>query len=130
MGAGNEGWSMRFYRDLYLTENLKKKKYKMMWKLKTGSGMVDVYVITLAANGRDLLDIMNSSICLQPAVHNRLPLVIGMASGYDGALKLVQKIIEDVYNRTGTYEVRKYFEETDRRTLIGKSSGKKKQRQV
>lgn len=105
---------MEFYRDLYLTENLKKKKYRMMWKLKTGSGMVDVYVITIAANGRDLLDIMNSSIALQPVVHNRLPLVVGMASGYDGALRLVQKIIEDVHRDTGTYDVRSYFEESDR----------------
>lgn len=103
---------MKFYRNLYLTENLKKKKYKMMWKLKSGSGMVNVYAITLASNGKDLLDIIHSAVTIQPAVRRRLPLVVGIASGYDGALALVEAIVKDVYERTGSYEVRKFFEET------------------
>lgn len=108
---------MKFYRDLYLTENLKKKKRRVMWKLAAGSGMADVYVITLSSNGTDMLDVVNSAITLQPVVRRSLPLVVGMASGYDGALALVEAIVKDVRRKTGTCDVRGFFEEADKFSL-------------
>lgn len=48
---------MKWYPYLYVGEGASKKKNKIIRKLKIGAGMIDVWVITEAANGEDQLDI-------------------------------------------------------------------------
>ena len=45
-----------------------KKKNKIIRKLKIGAGMIDVWVITEAANGEDQFDILSSAWLKQRAV--------------------------------------------------------------
>ena len=51
---------MKWYPYLYVGEGASKKKNKIIRKLKIGAGMIDVWVITEAANGEDQLDILSS----------------------------------------------------------------------
>ena len=52
---------MKWYPYLYVGEGASKKKNKIIRKLKIGAGMIDVWVITEAANGEDQFDILSSA---------------------------------------------------------------------
>lgn len=100
---------MVWYRELYVGEQAKKDKQKIIWKVKHGAGMTDVYLIALASNGTDLLDIFHSAVLLQkPYRRYRSPFIIGIARGYEEAVEVAAIILADVYRNTGTFRVREY----------------------
>lgn len=81
-------------------------------KKRLDSGKTDLghYVITLASNGTDCLDVMSTVFLGQPYVRNALPDIVGIASSKKQALKLVVRITEDCIRETGGYDVRRYLE--------------------
>jgi len=72
--------------------------------------MKDVYLITLASNDKNLLDIYPGYVFLQPYFQEQELLILGIALGKDEAFSVAQKIIEDVYGNTGALGVQAYFE--------------------
>ncbi len=70
---------------------------------------MDIYLITLAANGQDMLDIIHSAYLKQPAVRRNLPMIVGIAKGYDEALELVQQMLSETYQATGTCRIPEYL---------------------
>lgn len=50
---------MRYYKHLYLTEGLEKKKEKIIRKLEAGKLQPGVHVITLAVSERNQLEILS-----------------------------------------------------------------------
>lgn len=58
---------MKWYPYLYVGK-VHQKKNKIIRKLKIGAGMIDVWVITEAANGEDQFDILSSAWLKQRAV--------------------------------------------------------------
>ena len=67
---------MKWYPYLYVGEGASKKKNKIIRKLKIGAGMIDVWVITEAANGEDQFDILSSAWLKQRAVRKKLPMIL------------------------------------------------------
>ena len=65
------------------------KRKQIIRKLKIGAGMIDVWVITEAANGEDQFDILSSAWLKQRAVRKKLPMIYGIAKGYEEAVDLV-----------------------------------------
>lgn len=100
---------MIWYRKLYLGSGLLEKKEKLIRKIECNAGTVGLYVITLAANERDLLDIFSTDILLQPVMHGHCPMIVGLAKGYDAAVKLATDIVMEVYEHTGGFDVRSYL---------------------
>lgn len=100
---------MKWYRHLYMGKTAKKKKYQIVWKIKHRAGLLDTYVITLASNENNLLDIMNSSVLLQPYYKKNSVFIVGIACGYEEALEVIQEIISEVYEKTGFFDVRSYL---------------------
>lgn len=100
---------MKWYPYLYVGENAEKKKNKIIRRLKTGTGMIDIWVITEAANGVDMLDIISSAWLKQPAVRRNLPMIVGIAKGYEEAVDLVVKIAEETWRHTGACDIRGYL---------------------
>lgn len=100
---------MRYYRNLYLSEVLEKKKDKVIGKLEKGKFQLDIYVITLAANPRNHLEIYNSQLFLQPAFPREDFFVVGITKGYEEAVELVEEIVQEVYNETKGTDVRSYI---------------------
>ena len=45
---------MKWYGKLYVGPEAAKKQSKIIWKLKCGAGMLNIYLVTLASNGKDL----------------------------------------------------------------------------
>ena len=70
-----------------------------------------VYLITLGFNPKDQLEIFNCLSLYLPAMKRRLMPIIGIASGYEEAISLFQLIAEDVYEKTGGFALRRFFEE-------------------
>lgn len=100
---------MRWYRKLYIGKTAKKKRYEIVWKVKHRAGMLGVYVITLASNEKNLLDIIDSSVLLQPFYKNENIFIVGIACGYEEAVELAARIVEELYRKTGEFQIRKFI---------------------
>lgn len=99
---------MRFYKKLYISPSLRKKKRQIVWKLKMGKAVSFVYVITLAEQN-DLMNIYQGLILKQPYYRKNPPFVLGIADSHSAALELVQQILMDVYDKTGNYDIRTFY---------------------
>lgn len=102
---------MRFCKRLYISPSIKDKQRKIMWKLRTGRPQPMIYVISLAKND-DLLEIYHSGMLKQKYYRKKenMPYIIGLASGYGQAVSLVTDILEDVFQMTGGYDVKRFFQ--------------------
>ena len=98
---------MRFLKEMYVGEGIKNKQ-NIMWKLKHGMGMVDVYVISIA-NGNDQLDCIGCSYFKQKAIRENIGLIVGLAKGYSEAQNLIVTMIEESLQQTGSANVKDYL---------------------
>ena len=113
MRMQEEDLRMQWAENLYLSDKTAKKKDKIIKKANRGVGMVSIYFITLASNRENLFDIFHAAHLKQPAFYKQDLYVVGIASGYEEALELVQRMIDDIYRKTGGFAVREYFVRTE-----------------
>lgn len=98
-----------WYNHLYIGDNARKKAEKYMKNIEKGKPAAHVYLITLAANGVDQLDIISSYYLLQNTVYGRCPMIVGIAKGYDEALELLLCMLKDTLELTGTANIKEYL---------------------
>ena len=98
---------MRFLKELYVGEGIKNKK-KIIWKLKHGVGMLDIYVISLS-NGSDQLECMKCVYFKQKAIRDQVGIIVGLARGYSEAQSLMVTMIEEAFLETGSANVKEYL---------------------
>jgi hypothetical protein len=105
---------MRWYRNLYLGPNAACNIQKIRENAATGKWMASVYYITLASTEGNLLDIFHNTM-LKQALFARTQRtdIVGVAEGRAEAVELVQKIIGDVYEQTGGFDMASFFHEED-----------------
>ena len=113
MRMQEEDLRMQWAENLYLSDKTAKKKDKIIKKANRGVGIVSIYFITLASNRENLFDIFHAAHLKQPAFYKQDLYVVGIASGYEEALELVQRMIDDIYRKTGGFAVREYFGRTE-----------------
>lgn len=99
-------WTSR----VYVGEGLKKKKDKVIASISNRRITSDIYCIAFASQPENLFDIMNANELLFPHYQNSDIKILGLAKGKDEATNLVQDILMKVYNNTGEFDVRNYFE--------------------
>ena len=104
---------MQYYKYLYLAEGLEKKREKLIRKLDAGKLTLDIHVITLAVNEKNQLEIYNTIQFKQPSFPYSELFVIGIARGYEEAVELVERIVTEVYEKTGTCNIRSYILEKE-----------------
>lgn len=104
---------MRWYKQLYIGNKAKEKSKKIISNIKKNKIQIDIFVLTLAINGKDLIDIYPSNVLRQSYYKNQDLLVVGIAKGHDEAIKIVESIVIEVYNATGKYEIRDYILQGD-----------------
>lgn len=102
---------LNWYKKLYVGDNAKKKMKKTIWKVNHGAGVLDVYLVTLAVNPVNLLEIISANQLLQKSLRRRCPQIVGIAKGYEEAVEVVERIVMEVYNETGAVNVRRYLEQ-------------------
>lgn len=100
---------MQYYKYLYLTKGLGKKKDKIIRKLEERKFQLNIHIITLAQNERNHLEIYDSKILLQPDYPCDDFFVVGIAKDYEDALELVEEITQEVYNKTKGVDIRSYI---------------------
>lgn len=100
---------MAFYCDLYVSEELKHKKEKVIQKLNTNSAQPSIYIITLAQGMQNHLEFY-SSLLLKQHFYEDTPLfVVGIARGYDGALYLTEHIVKEIYEKAQDTDIRSFI---------------------
>ena len=104
-----KGKLMQWAKHLYFSDKTAANKEKIKNKAERGDGMVSVYFIALASNPDNLFDIFHAAYLKQNALYRQNPFIVGIASGYEEAIELVQRIVEDIYRETGGFRVREYF---------------------
>lgn len=72
--------------------------------------MVDVYLLTLASNSENQLDIFSANELKQKARRKNCPMIIGLCKGYGEALQMVEMLVQKTYEQTGTAKVREWLE--------------------
>ena len=100
---------MQYYRHLYLTEGLKKKKSKIIEKLENNKFQMNIHIVTLSNNKQNNLEIYHSAVLLQPNFPHDDFFVVGIAKDYEDALELVEEIVQEVYNETKGADIRSYI---------------------
>ena len=98
---------MEFLKKLYLGESIARKKSRIIRGLNSGKLMPGIYVICLSASDQDLLDLIPSFMLFRESVKKRK--VVGLAASKQEAYQVCQKIVEDVYDKTGTYDIRSFL---------------------
>ena len=101
---------MIWYEDLYVGNSIIHKKNKIIWKIRHNAGQLNIYVIALASNDKNLLDIIPAQELLQKGYPRQQLYIVGLAKGYDEAVEVAVSIINEVYQKTGAFAVRKYLD--------------------
>lgn len=102
---------MTWYDELYVGDSIVHKTKKIIWKIRHNAGQLNIYVIALASNDHNLLDIIPAQELLQKAYPKRGLRIIGLAKGYEEAVEVAASIVDEVYRNTGAFGIRTYLEE-------------------
>lgn len=105
---------MRWYKSLYMGPLIKGHEMEIRKKAAEGELMAGVFYITLASNSENLLDIFHNGMLKQDLFSRHQCLnVVGIAEGKREALWLTSQILKDIFDKTGTVDVRAYFKMQD-----------------
>ncbi len=75
---------MRWYSHLYVGEQAAKKRYAVIQKIRNGTGGQNIYVITPASNGNNLLDIYSAGDFSHPYYQQQDMLIVRNCSRLSG----------------------------------------------
>lgn len=100
---------LTWYNNLYIGNTAKRNINKIVRRLNHKKPANGIYVITLASNEKNQLDIIHSNFLVQSVVYRSCPMVVGIAKGYEEALELVTKITEAAVQTNGTADLRQFL---------------------
>lgn len=100
---------MEFYSDLYTDIQSLNRIDKIKEKLKKNQFLPFIHVITLPLFEDGMLEIYPAYILLQKVYKEMDIQVVGIASGHNEALELVQEITENCMKETGQVDLKKYL---------------------
>ena len=100
---------MKYYFNLYWSRELVGKEREILTKLGHEKVLLNKYLITMTENDANHLEFFDSVLLKQELIKRDELFVIGIAEGYTGALELVEKITQDVYDVTKGTDIRQYL---------------------
>ena len=101
---------MKWYENLYVGESIQHKKEKIKWKIRHNAGQIQIYVIAIASNPQNLLDIIPAQELMQKGYPTKEMYIIGLAQGMKEAQLVVKQIIDEVYQETGSFQILPYLQ--------------------
>ena len=99
---------MRWYEKLYVGEKAKKHRYETIQAVRNGQAF-GYYVLTPAAGGKNLLDIYPALTLKLPYYQKKDLMIIGIADDFEDASMLAGRILSEVYQKTGGYDVNSFL---------------------
>lgn len=107
---------MQFRRHLYVSDSLEGKEKKIIQRIRHGKYPLNVYLLTVPENPERQLEFYDSLMLMQPLFRKEEKcLVVGLAAGYDEAVQLTIKIVEETLEKNGDVNIRKYLLESGRK---------------
>lgn len=100
---------MKWYDALWIGPNAAKKKGRIISSVKQRKHMSGIWLITLAENPSEALDIIPSNMLANPSYPSESLYILGIASGKQEAFEVVEKMVDYIYRETGTLNIRGYF---------------------
>ena len=100
---------MKCYYNLYVSEALDSQKERILRKIKEHKWQFEKYLIALAKRERNHLEIYNSVLLIQKTISQEDIFLVGLADSYENALELVEKITQEVYDKTKGTDIRNYI---------------------
>jgi hypothetical protein len=100
---------MIWNKELYFNSISDDYKEEIVKQISEGELQTGIYIITLAVNNKNHLEIYPCQTFLQPYYKNLQLVVVGVADGYNSALQLVTNIVSDTYMTLGEVNIKKYF---------------------
>ena len=101
---------LKFAQNLYLGEGIAPEKLdKLKKRLNKKPLLANVYLTTPARNPADQLDIFDARQLVQPHYKDEEFLVLGMASGYEDALQLIERVTGECLKARGDCNLREYL---------------------
>lgn len=101
---------MIWYEDLFVGESITpRKKKRIIRSVRRRSPFGGAYILTLATNPDNLIDIILAKELHQRAYPCRKLFVIGLAGDYEEALRLAGGIVSGIYTVQGDFNVRAFF---------------------
>ena len=100
---------MKYYHDLYMSEAFISKKNEILDKLENNKWQLEKYVVALSKGEQNHLEIFHSVLLLQKAIDKENLFVVGITKDMQEALQLVEKITQEVYDKTGDADIRNYI---------------------
>ena len=102
---------MKWFKDLYVSDQAATEITKLMDKINNGKLLVGVYVITLASNKNDNLDILNANLLLQKYYKEKEVYIVGVAKSKAECIDLVKRIISDCYKQRNDEKIKEFLAE-------------------
>ena len=111
---------MYWYKKLYFGDNAIEKSKEIMRSLKKNEPCFGIYLVVISNMPGNLLDILEwPGYILDGPIRQKVSrlrnrdksgrCIVGVASGYQDALLLVRRIIDEVYHETGGFDVAGYL---------------------
>lgn len=101
---------LTFYPKLYLSESISPDKLdKLKEKLIKKPLLSSLYVIVLSENPSDQLEIYAARLLAQSYYKKYPPYIIGIAAGYDEAVSLIEKIVQECLKERGDCALKEYL---------------------
>ncbi len=99
-----------YYPRLYLSEGINRDKLeKLKRELSVRPKKADVYLLTLAGNASDQLDIYASKYLQQKYYEKHSPYIIGIAEDYEKAVEIVEQIVREAWAVRGDAQLKEYL---------------------
>lgn len=104
------GAKLEYHSRLYLSESISESKLdKIKQKLEKRPLLCPVYLIALSRNPGDQLEIIHAAQLVQD-YYEKYPLyVIGIAAGYEEAVELVERIVQECIRTRGDCALKEYL---------------------
>ncbi len=103
---------INYSSNFYLGDGITPEKLdKIKKKIEKKPLHTDFYLIAVAGNEKDLLDIYSSRYLGQKYYESHIPYVCGLADNHGGAVALVEQIVKDCLAERGDLKVREFVME-------------------
>ena len=100
---------MKWYRDLYIGEGVKGREDTFIRQIEEGGCPRKLWLITLAYNQKDLLDIRCAVSLAREDLARSLPMIVGLAKDKEEAVSLTESITRDCLEKTGDVDLRAFL---------------------
>ena len=95
---------LTWYKNLYLGNTVRGQERKLIRRLEKG-----VWLVTIASNEENNLDLIPSELLLQKALRVQCPMIVGIGFTRLEALLILVQIVQEVYRETKDMNIRAWL---------------------